>query len=251
MKIIQLTDTHLFANDSDMMHGVCCNAAFDETIRYLINHDLNDTDMIFLTGDISQDMTEKSYHKISESLSHLKIPVYWIPGNHDDNTIAESVFSKYKFFKRQNHLDSDHWYFIFLDSTIKNSHAGYLSEEQLSLLKSELSCAPPNKKIAIALHHHPIETQTPLIDEYILQNKNEFWGIVLQHSVSLIICGHVHGDYQIKHKGVIVEASPATCLQWKKGAITLDMVNEMGYKIYQFNGDYYSAYARLLKSCQS
>src|SRR3990167_1480978 len=98
MKIIQITDTHLFSDDSETMFDVHCNDAFNQTIQYFINHDLNDSDMVFLTGDISQDMTEKSYQRIAESLSQLKIPVYWIPGNHDDHAIAESVFSKYDFF---------------------------------------------------------------------------------------------------------------------------------------------------------
>ena len=40
-------------------------------------------------------------------------------------------------------------------------------------LSNELVASPPDKKIAIVMHHHPAAVGTPLIDHYILKNTNE------------------------------------------------------------------------------
>lgn len=92
------------------------------------------------------------------------------------------------------------------------------------------------------MHHHPIETKTPLVDNYILRNNDEFWKIVEKYPhVKLVICGHVHGDYHLHHQHIDIEIAPATCLQWKKGAKELDIENKIGYKIYQLNNEGYKA----------
>lgn len=248
MKIIQITDTHLFADDTALMFGVPCNVTFNQTIKHIVENDFKNTDYIFLTGDISQDKSEKSYRIIAESLSALNIPVYWIPGNHDDSALAETVFSQYSNFKRQTHLSTTHWHFIFLDSTVENSNSGFLSQTELNLLKYELNRAPNDKKISIVMHHHPIPTQTPLIDKYILEDRADFFNIISGYFVSLIICGHVHGDYKINSDNITLEASPSTCMQWKKGAVDLQTNDHIGYKIYQFEKTGYQANAVLFPS---
>ncbi|MBA3660231.1 MAG: hypothetical protein H0W64_00710 [Gammaproteobacteria bacterium] len=53
VKIIQITDTHLFADDELNMFGVKSNVKFKEVIEKFIHEDSHDADMIFLTGDLS------------------------------------------------------------------------------------------------------------------------------------------------------------------------------------------------------
>lgn len=245
VKIIQITDTHLFANDELEIFGAKCNHTFKKVMKKLIDEDSHDADMIFLTGDISQDETKASYQKIAHDLSRLNLPIYWIPGNHDDLAIMESVFMNTKYFNRQSTLLLPHWHLIFLNTKIDGRDDGLLSLSELKRLKDELLVSPANKKIAIIMHHHPAPVGTPLVDKYILQNGNDFWDIICGFKVELIICGHVHGDYRFKHNNVMIESSPATCLQWEKGTKDLQADMRIGYKIYHFEQNGYRAIAKM------
>ena len=245
VKVIQISDTHLFSNDEQDIFGVKSNFKFKEVMDKVIAEDSNDTDMILLTGDISQDETTESYQKIADHLSRLNIPVYWIPGNHDNLIQIEAVFQNAKNFNHKVSLSLPDWQLIFLNTKIEGRDNGQLSQSELVMLSYELAASPSHKKIAIVMHHHPAPVGTPLIDYYILKNANEFWDLVVGTKVKLIICGHVHGDYRFKHNNIMIESSPATCLQWEKGTKELKTDLKIGYKIYHFDKDGYRAIAKI------
>src|SRR5579862_8081577 len=232
MKIIQLTDTHLFSDDEGDIYGVKSNFKFKEVMDKIIAEEISDTDLILLTGDISQDETTESYQKIADHLSQLNTPIYWIPGNHDNLAQLEFIFQNTKNFYRKTHLSLPCWHLIFLNTKIDGQEDGQLSQSELAMLSNELAASPLHKKIAIVMHHHPAPVGTPLIDHYILKNAKEFWDIVTGTKVELIICGHVHGDYRFKYNDIMIESSPATCLQWEKGTKELKTDLKIGYKIY-------------------
>jgi Icc protein len=244
VKVIQISDTHLFADDNKDIYGVKTNIKFEE-VMVRIHEDIHDADVIFLTGDISQDETTESYEKILGHLSRLEIPVYWIPGNHDDPVQLQKVFFGANNFNRTASLSSTDWHFIFLDTRIEGRGDGWLSPTELNLLRNELLASPVAKKLAIIMHHHPAPVGTPLIDKYILQNVDDFCIIISDSRVELIICGHVHGDYKFKYRNIMIESSPATCLQWKKGTRDIIIENKIGYKIYHFDKRGYRSVARM------
>ncbi|MBA3535646.1 MAG: metallophosphoesterase [Tatlockia sp.] len=245
LKVIQLSDTHLFADDESEMKGVKSNLRFKTVIEQIYAEELTDTDLIFLTGDLSQDETEQSYQKLVDSLAPFHIPVYWIPGNHDHLPTMESVFKKANNFSRVHELIKNGWKFIFLNTKLDRSVEGYLANSQLQILQERIDATEENTKIAIVMHHHPIEVHTPLIDQFILKNKAEFWDMISGTPVELVICGHVHGDYKIKYNNIMLESAPATCLQWQKGTKNLIIEPEIGYKIYLFDQRGYQSRTKL------
>ncbi len=245
MKVIQISDMHLFANDDLDIYGVKSNITFKNVMIKILDEDIQDTDMIFLTGDTSQDETPESYQKVVNHLSNLNIPVYWIPGNHDNTKQLESIFQSAKNFNRTASLILKNWNLIFLNTKIEGAEDGYLSPTELKMLKDKIASSPSEKKIAIVMHHHPAPVGTPLIDSYILRNASNFWDIVTGTKVELVICGHVHGDYQFKYNNIMIESSPATCLQWLKGTKDLRIDNKIGYKIYHFELDGYRASSKI------
>lgn len=239
MKIIQITDTHLFKDDSNKLFNVKTNNSFKKTISLLKENELTDTDAIFLTGDLSQDESTESYELLLNEFKDTNVNIYWIPGNHDDINAMEHVFSKQKLFIPGKKLITTKWDFVFINTNGINSDKGRLSDNELKHLALELENSK-NKNTAVIMHHHPIEVSTPIVDEYILKNKDDFWKIISNHRVNIIICGHVHGDYSLKYKNTCIEASPATCFQWTKSSTELHLENKIGYKIYYFksNGTY-------------
>ena len=244
VKVIQISDTHLFTDDESTIFGVKSNIKFKEVISKIINED-NDVEVIILTGDLSQDESAGSYNLVTDQLSGFNIPIYWIPGNHDDLVRMEEVFQGAKNFTRKSYLSLHDWHFIFLNTKIEGRGDGYLSHIELNLLRNELVASPIYKKIAIVMHHHPAPVGTPLIDHFILKNTQEFWDIIAETRTELIICGHVHGDYGFKYNNIMIESSPATCLQWEKGTTDLKINKKIGYKIYYLDQNGYKAITKI------
>ncbi|MBA2652249.1 MAG: metallophosphoesterase [Tatlockia sp.] len=241
VKIIQLTDTHLFSNDS-LLFGVNCNKTFDKVIDHIYKHELHDTDLILLTGDLSQDESQGSYQYLLNAFKPFQIPVIWIPGNHDNLNLMDATFSKSSFFFRMKQLELKHWIFIFLNTQLEGEINGFINQDDFISIKNGIeNGALFNKKIALIMHHHPVSVDTPLIDKYIINNQEELWKNIRNSNVELAICGHVHGDYLIHHNNVKIESAPATCFQFKKGSTTLDIENLVGYKIHYFEqGNHHS-----------
>ncbi|MBA3660232.1 MAG: metallophosphoesterase [Gammaproteobacteria bacterium] len=93
----------------------------------------------------------------------MNIPVYWIPGNHDDLGQLEAVFKKAKNFNRETRLSLPGWHLLFLNTKIDGRDDGQLSQSELNMLRNELIIVPVDKKIAIVMHHHPAPVGTPLL----------------------------------------------------------------------------------------
>src|SRR3990167_3251002 len=142
VKILQISDTHLFENDELTLLGIKTNKKFEAVIAKIRGEDIHDTHMIFLTGDISQDETKASYQKAANYLSALKIPIYWIPGNHDHLPHCESVFKNAKNFFRTAQLSFLHWHVIFLNTKLEGADEGYLSPLELKRLNQTIASAP-------------------------------------------------------------------------------------------------------------
>lgn len=246
LAIIQVTDMHLFSEDSKSMFGVRTNNNFYKVIEEIRRERAAKTDLFLLTGDLSQDESEISYRKIVDCFETFNIPVYWIPGNHDNIEVMNKIFNQSSIFHSVNELKLQFFNILFINTKLANKDEGYLSAEELNSLNHRLRSTSADKPIIIVMHHHPIKTETPLVDEFILQNSEDFWRIVNKYpQVKLVICGHVHGDYRLKSGNVIIESAPATCLQWKKGAKKLDVEKKIGYKIYTLENTAYQAEARI------
>ncbi|MGQ3889814.1 metallophosphoesterase [Legionella sp. CNM-1927-20] len=240
LKFLQITDLHLFASDEKRVFGIDSNNRFKQVICHIRRHELHDTDAIILTGDLSQDETLESYHRVVKTFKDFKIPVYWIPGNHDNLPLMQGLFASSSILRYEKVLACKYWHFIFLDTHIPGEGVGYLKEEELTIIIKEIEkLEKTRKKIALIMHHHPININTPLMDQYSLRNQNQLWKKIINSPVQLIICGHVHGHYSLEHHNITIECAPATCFQIKKGATDLEIENLMGYTIHFFKGSAY------------
>jgi len=235
LKIIQITDSHLFSSNKQLMMGSRNNENFFDVVYKIKNNHLHDADLIFLTGDLSQDKTIRSYQHIASALKDINIPIYWIPGNHDNKDNMSKVFSNYPLFQSKRYLDLKNWVFVFLNTQNTGLDSGFLDQDELAFLDDLINKNKHKKKnIAIVMHHHPIEFNTPLIDSYILENRNVFWSAIKKSNVKVVLCGHVHGDYGFDINNIRIESAPATCFQFKKGASNLELEKNIGYKIHYF-----------------
>jgi 3',5'-cyclic-AMP phosphodiesterase len=217
LRLAQITDIHLFAHPDRKLLGVKTLSSFEAVLRGLLS--LNYArDMLLLTGDLSQDKTPESYQVLQNLLRPWQIPTYWIPGNHDNLSVMESVlqeapFSEDKSFERGN------WQFILLNSQVPGANGGRLSRTSLEWLDWQLYQAG-NRPTLIALHHPPFPVNSEWLDQIKLENSEAFFEVLDRYrNVKLVACGHVHQNLLFYRENVAYFATPSTCVQFKPKSI--------------------------------
>ncbi|WP_043128833.1 3',5'-cyclic-AMP phosphodiesterase [Photobacterium leiognathi] len=211
--LLQITDTHLFANESGSLLGVATQNSFHAVLD-AVDTVAREFDAIVATGDISQDHTPESYQEFAGGIARWSQPCFWLPGNHDYQPTMASVLPSEQIKPCEQVLVGEHWQMILLDSQVAGVPHGQLSQAQLALLDSALS-QYPERHALVLLHHHPLPAGSAWLDQHQLHNNNALWEVVEKHpQVKAILCGHIHQELDRMYRGVRVLATPSTCIQF-------------------------------------
>ncbi len=92
LRILHITDPHLHAQRDARMRGVNT----DDTLVATLAHALANPrrpDLVLATGDLVQDETRAGYARFRDLLGDLGLPVYCLPGNHDDPVLMREMLS--------------------------------------------------------------------------------------------------------------------------------------------------------------
>jgi Icc protein len=212
LRLLQITDTHLFADRGAGLLGVNTFDSFRAVVRQ-IKQDTPSFDWILATGDISQDHSIQSYQRFADEIKTLDRPCLWLPGNHDMQqtmkpTLADAGISSAK------HLVSEHWHLILLDTQVETQPHGQLSEAQLKGLKTALD-EYPDKFCLICMHHQSVPVGCLWLDQHHLKNSDVLHELLQDYpNVKGIVFGHVHQNYEFQRHGLAYIASPSTCIQF-------------------------------------
>jgi len=212
IKVLQITDTHLFANSSGCLLGLNTEQSLlAVTASIRANH--LPADLILATGDLVHDGTAAAYRRIFRHLENFGLPVYCLPGNHDEaRSLQQSLGGG--LVRYISHAHHGNWQFIFLDSTIPNSEGGHLSTATLQTLETQLQSAPDDHTL-VCLHHQPVLTGSRWLDTMAVDNREEFFAVIERYpQVRGILWGHVHQQFDGMHNNVRVMSSPSTCVQF-------------------------------------
>jgi len=214
LRIIQISDTHLYADREKELLGVNTHQSFQSIIN-LLQNEKDKIDVIIHSGDLSQDSSEHSYVKIADMLNPFNVPTYCVPGNHDDPTIMAKIYPR-KTISNQRHILHNNWQIILLDSHKPGAVEGYLDHTQLSYLQNCLQAHPEHHAIVI-FHHQPLPVGSRWLDNVSLMNADEFWRIISNYpKMKNIFFGHVHQQFEQKMNGVQCYSVPSTCTQFKR-----------------------------------
>ncbi len=212
VRLIQLTDSHIFANKEDCLLGLNTRESFEAICERIALEEWR-PDVMLATGDLSQDATVESYEYLAKSFKAMDIPTFWIPGNHDNPVTMAKCLTNNKVFAAKQILLGQ-WQIILLDSSVKGKVHGFLAEDQLSFLEKCLK-ANPNKHCLISLHHQPLDIGSKWLDQIGLRNKDEFTAMIKNHpQVKAVIWGHIHQETEQMIDGVLWIATPSTCVQF-------------------------------------
>ena len=177
-----------------------------------------DTDACFYMalGDIAADNLS-IYQQYNDVVSQLGIPIYSVPGNHDENYRAKNDTNALDTFKRiygpeYYSFNYGKVHFIVLDivdyagwNSDKNSqgsYRGYLKEDQLTWLKNDLAFVPEDNLIVLSMHI-PIYTAYSLSENMNLVNRDALFKILNDRRHLLALSGHLHLIENLKFESTI------------------------------------------------
>lgn len=226
IKLLQMTDTHLFASDEGSLLSVNTANSFKAVVQEVIARNV-DYQLILATGDISQDHSEASYQLFVDSIEPLNKPCLCLPGNHDEQNAMKAILANSQIIQPRHVTVGAHWQMILLDSQVSGVPYGYISPEQLQQMDDMLRETQARHTL-ILLHHHPLLVGSRWLDQHTLKNRDSFWEVVLKYPhVKGVVCGHVHQVMERDYHGVQVMSTPSTCVQFKphSNEFALDLVS--------------------------
>ncbi|WP_330924390.1 3',5'-cyclic-AMP phosphodiesterase [Candidatus Sororendozoicomonas aggregata] len=227
-KIIQLTDTHLFASPDVMHYGINPYQNLSGIVHQIKGHH-KDCDAIIVTGDLSQDDTVESYQQLVDILTPLGTPFFWLCGNHD---VEEATMRAVCPHAMQKRVELGRWQLLLLNSKTPDAAYGTLSEGELSWLENQLRHHPQNT--VIALHHPPYKVGSEWIDTNNLRNIADFQRIIKPcDHVKAVIHGHIHQQHNADLVGIPCFATPSTSVQFMPDSETfqIDRTRLPGYRV--------------------
>jgi 3',5'-cyclic-AMP phosphodiesterase len=248
--VAQLTDTHLFADESQTMRGCSTVRSLQAVLNQLVQLQ-PDLDLLLLTGDLSQDETIASYQQLRDRLTPLNIPAYWLPGNHDQRfedmatVLCTELISPEKSFQRGG------WQFVLLNSVLPQQVQGRVSDEALVELDQQLQQGSGQPTL-IALHHPPLAIQSPWMDAIGLENRDDLFAVLDRHpQVKLVVFGHIHQEFDRWRQGVRYLGAPSTCVQFTPNVdeFAIDLEQQPGFRLLRLfaDGTHDTEVIRLLK----
>lgn len=103
LRLVQLTDLHLFADGEYQLLGLPTTESF-QAVLHQVSLLQPQPNLLLLTGDLSQDGKPESYKRLHTALQLLGYSTYWLPGNHDrllemEECLAGGVISAQNPFK--------------------------------------------------------------------------------------------------------------------------------------------------------
>jgi 3',5'-cyclic AMP phosphodiesterase CpdA len=175
-------------------------------------------DVTVVTGDLVEGGSAEEYAYLRELLAPLAMPIYVIPGNHDERENLRRAFADQPWMPKSGFLhyavDDYPVRILALDSNVPGAPHGTLDEAQLTWLDARLQ-EETMKPTVILLHHPPFSTGIAFMDAMrLFEGAEEFAAIIAAHpQVERILCGHVHRPIEVRWQGTLMMTAPSTCHQ--------------------------------------
>ncbi|MBK1723793.1 metallophosphoesterase [Thiocystis violacea] len=215
LRLLQLTDLHLFGDSSGQLLGMTTRDSFEAVLELALSSS-PPAGALILSGDLVHDETPAGYRYLRETLKRTELPHFCVAGNHDDLALMDTYLGSAAVGPvALRRLDD--WNLVFLDSSVPGSDGGHLTEAQMNQLSDLL--AGNSAPTMIFLHHHPVPIQSAWMDTMGVDNGTELMELCEQHpQVKAILFGHVHQAFMVRHGGCSVLGTPSTCFQFLPGS---------------------------------
>lgn len=236
MRLVQVTDTHLYASTDDLLVGMNCEEGMRDVLE-LIRREEGALAAVLCTGDISQDNSDASYRRFAEAVAVLAAPQYWIAGNHDEvPRMKAAIGADNPCFTRAFSVPG--WRVILLNSNVVGEVYGHLDGAELDFLAAELE-ASKHASALVCLHHNCVPVEAAWLQRHALDNSDELFAVLDRYThVKAVLFGHIHHELVHERKRVLYLGSPSTCIQFHPASaeFRLDTCNP-GYRWLELAAD--------------
>jgi 3',5'-cyclic AMP phosphodiesterase CpdA len=141
---------------------------------------------LVITGDLTDFGRPAEYAHLRSLLAPLgELPIYLLPGNHDDRDGLRAAFPEHAWLRSEGFIqyavDIGDLRLIALDTVVPGHSEGALCEERLQWLELQLT-ASEGRPVVIAMHHPPFETLIGHMDKIgLLQGARALEDLVRRH----------------------------------------------------------------------
>src|SRR5215203_1151874 len=210
--LVQISDIHIGGSE-DGKDPIPRVEAVIEAIRSLPNA----PDAVLVSGDLTDHGTAEEYEIVRELLERLELPLYGLPGNHDDRGRMRKAFDlpgdsegpiRYS-------VDVGELRLVLLDSNVPGRDPGAFDADRLTWFDDELS-REPERPTLLAVHHTPLTTGIPEWDAINLEasDRDALAAVVARHpQLRAIVGGHLHRVAASALAGCPVVSAPSAYLQ--------------------------------------
>ena len=226
--LLQLSDLHI-REPGRLAYGRINTAPYLQQAVQSITRLPQRPDAVVITGDLTDFGRAAEYDHLRALLAPLgSMPIYLLPGNHDDRAALRRAFPEHAYLQSNNSTDADGFIqydigfpglrLLTLDTVVPHASHGSLCAKRIDWLADRLAEAPQTPTI-VALHHPPFRAFLDYMDGIGLREGSDALAdVVSRHpQVCRILCGHLHRSVQTRWAGTLVQTAPSTAHQFASG----------------------------------
>lgn len=217
MILAQVSDLHI-TRPGERLSGFVDTAAYLGKAVAQLGRLKPRPDALLITGDLVEGGRTEEYAHLRQLLAPLAMPIYVIPGNHDDRDRLRVAFADHAYLPREGflHYVIDHLpvTLIALDTVIPKKPGGMLDEARLLWLAARLH-ETEGKPVMLMMHHPPFATGIGFMDRMgFKEGLADFTRLISRYTnIERILCGHLHRAIESRVGGTLAMTCPATCHQ--------------------------------------
>jgi len=230
MTIAHISDLHV-RRKGDLLHHMIHTGRELRRAVAVLNAASPRPAFVVATGDLVERGKPKEYKRLRAILADLALPVFLVPGNHDDRASLRAAFPHHTYLPRSGPLcyavETRPLRMIALDTTTgRRGRGGEVDAERLAWLDRTLAAAP-HVPTVIAMHHPPFDVGVAPVDTPPLAGRDDFARVVAAHAhVVRILCGHVH-----RFHGATVGGAPAFSVPSTAQQLVVEAADARPYRV--------------------
>lgn len=218
--IAQLSDAHVGTAPGFLDGGMDTLAALRRAVAHVASLQ-PPPDLVLFTGDLTEHGEAAEYAAVAEALSVLPMPVYAVPGNHDDPAVARIALARCMPVADDApdgaccyHVHHAGLHLVALDTVVPRQSHGALGDGQLAWLARVLAQCR-GEPVLLFMHHPPLPTGIEAMDACsLLQGSDALAALVRGHgAVQGLLCGHLHRAVQLQFGGAPLHVAPSVAHQ--------------------------------------
>jgi len=231
MLIAHISDTHISAPGQK----TCGVAPMAENLALAVKS-INALDprpdLVVLSGDVTHSGTRTEARHAADILAGLAMPLFIVPGNHDDRQVLSEVFGPDICpIGAEGFADYVIGGFplciIALDTLDPGKPGGRLTTSRLDWLDARLKESGAQPVILFA-HHPPLNLGVPESDEDGFVGASGLGRLVAAHpNIERYLCGHIHLHTNTRWCGTMVTTAPSMGMQ-----LTLDLTQKSASRFF-------------------